>query len=189
MAFEKKDAVWLGLLGVLIVVAVVLLLTGKLEFVQNPTTAYTFKATVCSDHYSGNCTPGTNVCTAGSNCNITFSINTSTSGVNVFLNGTAMSSEFICVPKNASNAVAWNSIVSGTTPTNFVVDFGNAVPFLTSTSNVITGSSNAPAVTTSTPNVDACYKYDVKVCNNVTAPSGAPITCGEYDPKVIVGNP
>lgn len=184
MAFEKKDFVWLGSLGLVVLAAVALLATGKVQFVGKAE-ASTFKATACTDHYAGNCTPGTNACSAGS-CNVTFKINGSS--VDVFLNGTRMSSEFICLPRNATDGVTWNSIANSTQQTDFLVDFGDGVPFLIPPSNVITGTSNGSAARTSTPDVNACFEYNVKVCNVVTG-SGVTTTCGSRDPKIIIGNP
>lgn len=155
--------------------------------------AYNFVASVCSPSmpFNGNCVtsgPGLNTCAPGGQCNIGLSVGTGNT-VSVALNGVALANPqaIVCVPKSSS--VTW-SVGQGSN-TNFIVDFGNTAPFQTSPNSAlsyVTGSDGNSATET-TPNSDTCYKYNVKVCPNLSTPSPTPINnCGESDPKVIIGN-
>jgi hypothetical protein len=146
---------------------------------------FIFEAGICDPPLSraANCSGGAtgNTCT-GSACNIGLSI-TGTSGVALTLNGQPLMNThgIVCVDKNA--AITWSTAPN----TNFLLDFGNTAPLQNQTVTYVTGTDTNPANYT-TMATNGCYKYNVKVCANVSMPQPSAITCGEIDPKVIIGD-
>jgi hypothetical protein len=143
----------------------------------------TWVAGACNLPSTGNCTAA-NTCTPGS-CNIGVSTDGS-GGVNMTLNGQALTNpdKIVCTAQGA--AITWTNAPPPGQHYSFLLDFGNVAPF-TSSLTYGNGSDTQPATYT-VAGANGCYKYNVKVCPIPANPGPTTLSCGEMDPKVIVGS-
>lgn len=145
-------------------------------------------ATTCSLPAQGNCNPN-NTCPPGGVCAISATINGSSVSLTMTVTGnpTPQDASLLCVAQGGQ--MQWSA---ATPNSNLLLDFGNAPPFantyLTSfTGDNYTNGQNNP-VSQAAASVNACYKYNVKVCPNTAPAANGTLPCGEVDPKVIIGS-
>ena len=105
------------------------------------------------------------------------------------LNGQALTNtdKIVCASQGA--AITWSNTPPPPPPTqhfSFLLDFGNVAP-ITSALTYGSGSDTQPATYT-VASANGCYKYNVKVCPVPANPGPTALSCGEIDPKIIVGS-
>jgi hypothetical protein len=141
-------------------------------------------AGLCNLPSAGNC-DASDSCASGSSCNITLA-NDGSGGVNLTLNGHPLTNagQIVCVAQGAS--ITWSVAASAGQHNSFLLDFGNVAPF----SNNLTyggGTDTQPASFTAAAS-NGCYKYNAKVCAIPATAGPTALSCGENDPKIIVGS-
>ena len=184
MVHQRRSVLWLAIIFIL----AILMSCTKEKTQQPPPTKiqWTPTAGVCNLPAAGNCTTGAsgNSCVSGGSCNIGLAINAS-QGVDLTLNGQALSNSYqlVCVPQGTK--ITWSVSAAHS---SFLADFGNATPFSDNNNlTYITGSDTQPASYTATNN-NGCYKYNIKVCPVPETAGPGALSCGQQDPKVIVGS-
>ena len=187
MVSHRNPVLWFTVISLLVIAAgcskeVKQIAPGRMQ-------GFPSAAGVCNLPATGNCTTGAsgNSCSAGGSCNVALTINSS-QGVDLSLNGQALTDprQIVCVPQGG--AVTWSVSATPGQSNSFLLDFGNAAPFTTNSNLTFATGSNAQPASQTTASVNGCYKYNVKVCPVPATPGMTPLACGESDPKVIVGD-
>jgi hypothetical protein len=140
-------------------------------------------AGLCSLPSAGNC-DASNTCSGGS-CNVGLTTN-GTGGVSLTLNNQPLTNagQIVCVAQGAS--ITWSTSPQAGQHSSFLIDFGNVAPF----TNALTYGSGADTQPASyvAAGSKGCYKYNAKVCPIPAIAGPNALSCGENDPKVIVGS-
>jgi hypothetical protein len=104
------------------------------------------------------------------------------------LNGQALSNtdKIVCAAQGA--AITWTNAPPPPQGqhNSFLLDFGNVAPIVGSLTYG-SGSDTQPATYT-VASANGCYKYNVKVCPIPATAGPTTLSCGQIDPKIIVGS-